>query len=132
MIEKIISPANSKLCLSPCKQGIHPVISVSNVHPYHLDPIPEHPLDLCPNLILIDESEEYKVESIIDSKYRYCCLHYLIKFKGWPDSDNEWLLANHLPNAPDVIQDFHLHYPSTPAPLPHELSTMGETFLEGG
>src|SRR5258708_30873252 len=45
VIEKVISPATIKLCLSPCKQGIHPVISVSNVCPYHPDPIPEHPLN---------------------------------------------------------------------------------------
>src|SRR6266481_4534811 len=29
----------------------------------------EHPLDPCPNLVLIDGSEEYEVESIVDSKY---------------------------------------------------------------
>src|SRR5258708_36933350 len=34
VIEKVISPAAIKLCLSPRKQGIHPVISVSNSHPY--------------------------------------------------------------------------------------------------
>src|SRR5258707_7638787 len=71
VIEKVISPAAIKLRLSPCEQGIHPVISVSNICPYHPDPIPECPLDLHPNLVLIDGSEEYEVESIIDSKYRY-------------------------------------------------------------
>src|SRR5258708_25642594 len=44
------------------------------------------------------------------------CLHYLVKFKGWPDSDNEWLPAEHLANAPDVMQDFHLHYLLRPVP----------------
>src|SRR5260221_6359894 len=72
------------------------------------------PPTLHPNLVLIDGSEEYEVESIVDSKYRYRYLHYLVKFKGWPDSDNEWLPANHLANAPDIMQDFHLCYPSTP------------------
>src|SRR5258707_5098442 len=107
-------PTTIKLCLSPCKREIHPVISVSNVCPYHPDPIPEHLLNLHPNPVLIDRSEEYEVESIVDSKYRYRHLHYLVKFKGWPDSDNEWLPADHLANAPDIVQDLHLHYPSTP------------------
>src|SRR5260221_4494150 len=71
VIKKVISPAAVKLHLSPCEQGIHPVISVSNVCLYHPDPILEHLLDLCPNLVLIDGSEEYEVESIVDSKYRY-------------------------------------------------------------
>src|SRR5258708_6572426 len=80
------------------------------------DPIPECLLDPHPNPVLIDGSEEYEVESIVDSKYRYQCLHYLVKFKGWPDSNNEWLPADHLANAPNVMQDFHLHYPSAPTP----------------
>src|SRR5258708_22916339 len=107
-----------QLHLSPHEQGIHPVISISNIHPYHPDPILEHPLDPCPNPILINRSEEYEVESIVDSKYRYRCLHYLVKFKGWPDSNNEWLLADHLADAPSIVQDFHHHHPSAPAPHP--------------
>src|SRR5258705_6323379 len=39
VIKKVISPTAVKLCLSPCELGIHPVISVSNVHPYYPDPI---------------------------------------------------------------------------------------------
>src|SRR5260221_4427648 len=92
------------------------VISVSNICPYHPDPILECLLDLRPNLVLIDGSEEYEVESIVDSKYRYQHLHYLVKFKGWLDSNNEWLPADHLANAPDIVQDFHLCYPSAPTP----------------
>src|SRR5258705_1105278 len=71
VIKKVVSPATIKLCLSPHKRGIHPVISVSNVHPYHPDPIPEHLLDPRPNPVLVDGSEEYEVESVVDSKYRY-------------------------------------------------------------
>src|SRR5258707_5063227 len=71
VIEKVVSPTAVKLCLSPREQGIHPVISVSNVRPYHPDPILERPLNLCPNLVLVDGSEEYEVESVVDSKYRY-------------------------------------------------------------
>src|SRR6266404_7498117 len=35
VIKKVISPATIKLCLSPCEQGIHPVISVSNICSTH-------------------------------------------------------------------------------------------------
>ena len=112
VIEKVVSPTAVKLRLSPRERGVHPVISISNVRPYLPDPIPECPLDPCPNPVLVDRSEEYEVESIVDSKYRYRRLHYLVKFRGWPDSDNEWLPADHLANTPDAIRDFHLHHPS--------------------
>src|SRR6266481_415304 len=71
VIKKVVSPTAIKLHLSPCEQGIHLVISVSNICPYHPDPILECPLNPHPNLVLIDGSEEYEVESIVDSKYRY-------------------------------------------------------------
>src|SRR5258706_11490197 len=45
VIKKVISPAAIKLHLSPHEQGIHLVISVSNVHTYNPDPIQKHPLD---------------------------------------------------------------------------------------
>src|SRR5260370_15212194 len=91
---------DQKGCIPHCCQtppvtherGIHPVISVSNIHPYHPDPILECLLDPHPNLVLVDGSEEYEVESIVD-----------LKFKGWLDSDNEWLPADHLANAPDIL-----------------------------
>ena len=67
------------------------------------DPILECLLNLHPNPVLVDGSEEYEVESVVDSKYRYQRLHYLVKFKGWLDSDNEWLPAEHLTNAPNVV-----------------------------
>src|SRR5258705_185212 len=131
VIEKVVSPTAIKLHLSPCKQGIHLVISVSNVHPYHPDPIPEHLLDPHPNPVLIDGSKEYEVESIVDSKYRYQCLHYLVKFKGWLDSNNEWLPADHLANAPDIVR-FPPLLPLHPHPAPYELPMMRRTLLEGG
>src|SRR5260370_22996411 len=71
VIEKVVSPATTKLHLSPCERGIHPVISISNIHPYHPDPIPECLLDPHPNPVFINGSKEYEVESTVDSKYRY-------------------------------------------------------------
>src|SRR5258705_174024 len=91
---------DQKGCI-PCHHQTPPVTLQTRNPPSHL--CLQHLLDLHPNLVLVDGSKEYEVESIVDSKYRYQCLHYLVKFKGWLDSDNEWLPANHLANAPDVI-----------------------------
>src|SRR6266436_2162091 len=106
----------------PCRHQTPPVTTRVRNPPSYLclqclplpHPIPECPLDPRPNPVLVDGSEEYEVESVVDSKYRYRHLHYLVKFKGWLDSDNEWLPAEHLTNAPNIMQDFHLCYPSAP------------------
>ncbi len=35
--------------------------------------------------------EEYEVEEILDSRFRWGKLWYLVKFLGWSNSDNMWL-----------------------------------------
>ena len=52
-----------------------------------MDPTISPPLDL------VDEEEEYEVEKILDSWHfsRRCKLQYLVKWKGYPDSDSQWV-----------------------------------------
>ena len=56
---------------------------------------------------LIDGEEEYKIEKILDAQQRGqgCKLHYLIKWKGYPTSDNSWEPASNV-HAKDLIRDF--------------------------
>ena len=56
---------------------------------------------------LIDGEEEYKVEKIIDSKHKGKGrkLHYLIKRKGYPASDNSWEPAKNL-KAEELIREY--------------------------
>ena len=59
---------------------------------------------------VIGDEEEYKVEKILDS----CCqcghIQYLVKWKGYPNCDNQWEPPANLGNAEDVLQDFLLKY----------------------
>ena len=41
-------------------------------------------------------------------------LWYLVKFVGFPNSENEWIPHNELEHAPEAIQDFHHLHPSAP------------------
>jgi len=56
---------------------------------------------------LIDNKEEYKVEKILDTQQfsKRRTRQYLIKWKGYPDSDNEWVNHKDI-HAPDAIQEF--------------------------
>ena len=52
--------------------------------------------DLRPPPDLVDNAEEYEVEKILDSRKfgRGCKLQYLVKWKGYPDSENQWVDKN--------------------------------------
>ena len=56
---------------------------------------------------LIDNEEEYKVEKILDSRQfgRRRKKQYLIKWKGYSDSDNKWVDHKDI-HAPEVIREF--------------------------
>src|SRR6266704_3266910 len=56
---------------------------------------------------LVDNEEEYKVEKILDSQQfsRRRKRQYLIKWKGYPDSDNEWVDHKDI-HAPEAIREF--------------------------
>lgn len=54
----------------------------------------------------IDNSLEYQVEAILDSRIRRRKTQYLVKWLGYPDEDNTWEPEENLANAPQLVQDF--------------------------
>jgi len=56
---------------------------------------------------LVNNEEEYKVEKILDSQQfgRRQKLQYLVKWKGYPDSDNEWVDKDDV-HANEAIREF--------------------------
>ena len=105
-ITKIISPVAVRLKL-PAQWSIHPVFHTSLITPY--TETPSHsPNFACPPPDLIDGEEEYEVEQIC-THWRWGCsktLQYLIKWKGYPESDNTWEDANQI-HAPTLIKLYH-------------------------
>ena len=55
---------------------------------------------------LIDDTLEYHVEAILDSRTKRKKTEYLVKWRGYPDEENTWEPENHLANAKDLLQDF--------------------------
>ena len=62
---------------------------------------------------LIDGEEEYEVEAILDSrKFRRAKRQqYLVKWKGYPDSNNQWLDKEDV-FAEDAIREFRQRHPT--------------------
>ena len=104
-IKQVMSPVAYRLEL-PTQWNIHPVFHTDLLTPYHETalhgdnyqrPLPD----------LIDGEEEYKVEAILDSRRfgQAKRQQYLVKWKGYPHSDNQWLDKGDI-FAEDVIREF--------------------------
>ena len=85
---------------------IHDVFHVDLLIPYketeaYGDAYPQPPPEL------IDGQEEYEVEEIITECFNKCTWkrQYLVKWPGYPASDNSWVNETDL-NAPELLDEY--------------------------
>src|SRR6266702_2493 len=113
-ITQVMSPVNYRLKL-PTQWSIHDVFHIDLLTPYretdfhrsnYSRPVPD----------LVDNEEEYEVKKILDSQQfgRGRKKQYLIKWKGYPDSDNEWVDKQDV-HAPEAIREFENQNPASKA-----------------
>src|SRR5713101_2397587 len=65
---------------------------------------------------LINRDAHYRVEKVLDSHFYHNQLQYLIKWTGYPNSENLQLPTSELSSAPDLISSFHLTHPPATSP----------------
>src|SRR6266446_7529345 len=104
-ITKEISLVAYRLAL-PVNWRIHNVFHASLLNPYH-ETTTHGPNFTHPPPDLIKGEEEFEVERIVaHQKFgRSKCLQYLIKWKGYPESDNTWEPADQV-HAPELIKHY--------------------------
>ena len=96
---------------------IHLVVNILHVKLYK-ERLPKQPLQKPgPVTAMEDHNIEYKVEYIVDSRWKGKSLEYLVYWFGFSNKDHTWELEGQLDNACDVIIDFHCANPSTPQKL---------------
>ena len=106
-IQRVLSSINYQLML-PEQWKIHDVFHVDLLTPYretefhganYTRPLPD----------LIEDKEQYEVEQVLDECNHGCWKkkQYLVKWKGYPDSDNQWLDAKDMENTQELIAEFH-------------------------
>ena len=96
---QVMSAVNYRLEL-PTQWSIHPVFHIDLLTPYRETRM--HGVNYQrPPPDLVNGEEEYEVEKILDSRRygRGRKLQYLVKWKGYPDSENQWV------NKDDVFAD---------------------------
>ena len=117
-IVQVMSPVNYRLEL-PMQWSIHPVFHIDLLTPHRETPT-HGPNYLHPLPDLVDREEEYKVEKILDSQQfsRRRKLQYLVKWKGYPDSENQWVDKDDV-FADKALQEFKTLNPTSELYIRH-------------
>ena len=104
-IRKVLSPITYQLEL-PLQWKIHNIFHADLLTPYHKTEL-YRPNFTKPPPDLINGEEEYEVEEILQSRRsgRQRKVQYLIKWKGCPDSENQWVDWNNI-HADKALADF--------------------------
>jgi hypothetical protein len=104
-IIRVLLPITYELCL-PVQWKLHPVFHVDLLTPYRETEFHSVNYDKPPP-DLIDGEEEYEVERIVASRRfgRGHKLQYLVKWKGYPDAENQWVAKEDV-FAEDAIREF--------------------------
>ena len=90
----------------PHQWRIHPIFHASLLSPYHETKehgpsFPQPPPDV------IEGEEEYEIEAIVAHRGQGQRRQYLVKWAGYPDSENQWLPTKELTrNAADILNDY--------------------------
>ncbi|GAA5992239.1 hypothetical protein JCM11641_001275 [Rhodosporidiobolus odoratus] len=102
----LYSPDTSTVRLAlPADDRAHPVFHTSKIKPYaanNADTFPSrHPPR--PQPIDVDGELEYEVEAIVDEKGKGQTKRYLVKWVGYPDSDNTWEAAGNVEDTAALL-----------------------------
>jgi transposase InsO family protein len=108
---------NTKLLL-PKSWRIHPMFHNSLISPYKETTAHGPNYTRPPPDIVEGEDEHYEVETVLQSRLtpNRRGVQYLVKWKGYPDSENSWLPASGMKHATDLVQQFHAKNPRSPKP----------------
>src|SRR5712671_7832429 len=109
-IVNVVSPVAYCLQL-PAAWNIHDVFHASLLTPYR-ETASHGPNFTRPPPDLVQGNEEFEVETIINHRFfgRRKTLQYLIRWKGYPSSDNTWEPVDNV-HAPEIVKQYHQRCP---------------------
>ncbi len=119
-ITDVLGPVTYKLDIPRTWKRVHPVFHASLLTPY-VETEAHGPNFERPPAELVEGQEEVEVEEVLDSRptRNKRGIEYLVKWKGYPDTENEWLSRTKLPHAQEAIAEFHQAHPKAHRPVNH-------------
>jgi hypothetical protein len=120
-VTKVVGQGAYKLELPPRLSRLHPVFPVVKLQLVEDDPFEGRPGYDEPAPVLPDvpgDAPEWEVEEILDAKIRYKSLWYMVRFKGYDESHNQWVKHSDV-FADEAIAEFYRKYPSKPRIIAH-------------
>jgi len=67
-----------------------------------------------PQPTIVDDSDKWEVNRILDPKRFYRKLHYLVQWAGYSYVRTSWDPAENLGNGQELVDDFHREHPGKP------------------
>lgn len=111
LIKRKISNTNYELSL-PDGMKIHPI--------FHISLLEKAPDDITVTTdIVVENNDEYEIEKILKARGSIKKREYLIKWKGYPNSENTWEPAKNLTSCLDLLRGFHQQSARGPAQGSH-------------
>lgn len=106
----------------PKTMKIWPVFHAGLLHPYK--ETEEHgPNYSLPPPTIVNDEEEWVVETIVNAKIERGKVKYQIKWEGYPESENTWEPLSNVRHMWDEIQEFHNRNPQAPIPTSKDNAT---------
>ena len=115
-ITEKLGPVTYRLNLPVNMRRTHNTFHVSLLEKYYENPFPERVVPPPPP-IEIDGEEEFEVDEILDSRYRYHKLQYFVSWKGYTAEHNQWVTPEML-SCDELLPAYHRNYPNNPGPAP--------------
>ena len=99
------------------KGRIHPVFNEVLLSPYHPPKYAGQQQEPPPPPEIVEGTQEYEVEQIVDVKIQRGQWKFLVHWKGYPAEQRTWEPIENLLHAKEAIRKFYHNNPGAPRPL---------------